>query len=35
VTGSWPWRPVYIAEEAAIEWLVEHGAVTKSTNGRR
>jgi predicted alpha/beta-fold hydrolase len=35
VTGPWPWRPVYIAEEAAIEWLVEHGAVTNPTNGRR
>jgi predicted alpha/beta-fold hydrolase len=35
VTGPWPWRPVYVAEEAAINWLTEHGAVTKPTNGRR
>jgi len=35
VTGPWPWRPVYVAEEAAIDWLVEHGAVTNSTNSRR
>jgi predicted alpha/beta-fold hydrolase len=27
VTGPWPWRPVYVAEEAAIEWLAAHGAV--------
>jgi hypothetical protein len=35
VTGRWPWRPIYVAEEAAIDWLVAHGAVTRSTNGRR
>jgi hypothetical protein len=35
VTGPWPWRPVYVAEEATIDWLVQHGAVTKPTNGRR
>ena len=44
VTGRWPWRPVYWAEEAAIDWLALHGsgprkrstgAVTDSTNARR
>jgi predicted alpha/beta-fold hydrolase len=24
VSGPWPWRPVYWAEEAAIEWLAAH-----------
>jgi predicted alpha/beta-fold hydrolase len=24
VSGPWPWRPVYWAEEAAIEWLGSH-----------
>jgi predicted alpha/beta-fold hydrolase len=28
VTGRWPWRPIYWAEEAAIEWLATHGART-------
>ena len=35
VTGRWPWRPVYWAEEAAIAWLAAHGAVTNPTNARR
>ena len=35
VTGRWPWRPVYWAEEAAVDWLAAHGAVTNSTNPRR
>jgi predicted alpha/beta-fold hydrolase len=26
VTGRWPWRPIYWAEEAAIDWLAAHGA---------
>jgi predicted alpha/beta-fold hydrolase len=24
VTGPWPWRPVYWAEEAAMAWLARH-----------
>jgi predicted alpha/beta-fold hydrolase len=39
VSGRWPWRPVYWAEETAIAWLAAHGAVaeavTNSTNPRR
>ena len=35
VTGRWPWRPVYWAEEAAIAWLAAHGAVTNPPHGRR
>jgi len=34
VSGRWPWRPVYWAEEAAIAWLAAHGAVTDSTTLR-
>jgi predicted alpha/beta-fold hydrolase len=26
VTGDWPWRPRYWAEESAVEWLVDHAA---------
>jgi predicted alpha/beta-fold hydrolase len=25
VSGPWPWRPVYWAEEAVIQWLATHG----------
>jgi predicted alpha/beta-fold hydrolase len=24
VAGSWPWRPIYWAEETAVSWLVRH-----------
>ena len=24
VTGPWPWRPVYWAEEKALDWLAAH-----------
>jgi predicted alpha/beta-fold hydrolase len=24
VTGPWPWRPIYWAEEAAMDWLAQH-----------
>jgi hypothetical protein len=26
VSGRWPWRPVYWAEETAVAWLLAHGA---------
>jgi predicted alpha/beta-fold hydrolase len=26
VSGDWPWRPRYWAEERAVEWLVQHAA---------
>jgi predicted alpha/beta-fold hydrolase len=26
VSGSWPWRPSYWAEERAIEWLIAHAS---------
>jgi predicted alpha/beta-fold hydrolase len=32
VSGPWPWRPVYWAEEATITWLSTHGAVTFPTD---
>jgi hypothetical protein len=36
VSGTWPWRPVYWAEEAVIDWLAAaDGAVTNPTNERR
>jgi predicted alpha/beta-fold hydrolase len=35
VSGRWPWRPVYWAEETAIAWLAAHGAVTRPTPHRR
>jgi uncharacterized protein len=35
VSGPWPWRPVYWAEEAAITWLASHGAVTRPTDAGR
>lgn len=28
VSGPWPWRPVYWAEETVIAWLTAHGVVT-------
>ena len=35
VTGTWPWRPVYWAEEASIGWLAAHGAAAAPSNLRR
>jgi uncharacterized protein len=35
VSGAWPWRPVYWAEEAALTWLGAHGAVTVPTGPGR
>ena len=26
VSGAWPWRPQYWAEERAVDWLREHAA---------
>jgi predicted alpha/beta-fold hydrolase len=34
VSGPWPWRPVYWAEEAVIAWLASHGLVTIPTQTR-
>jgi len=31
VSGRWPWRPEYWAEDAAIAWLARHGVATHST----
>jgi predicted alpha/beta-fold hydrolase len=31
VTGDWPWRPRYWAEERAVEWLVHHAATAGPT----
>jgi predicted alpha/beta-fold hydrolase len=35
VTGPWPWRPIYWAEEASIDWLAAHGAVVHPDSPRR
>jgi predicted alpha/beta-fold hydrolase len=35
VSGRWPWRPVYWAEETATAWLAAHGAFTNSASARR
>ena len=35
VSGRWPWRPVYWAEESALSWIGAHAAVTNPTSHRR
>jgi predicted alpha/beta-fold hydrolase len=35
VSGPWPWRPSYWAEEEVLAWLAAHRTVTEPTNPRR